>query len=379
MIKRMKFLIIIMVLFLTIPLSVDAKVTCSQIADEVENYNTIVGNMADLDCEEVEDTEIVSKCNKYNTEKALSLSTIFAYNDENTKCDKSALKKIVEENKGKCTNVFGTELKDLANTGLNFFYVIAPFLLLIFGMLDFSKIVVMSDPSTIKESRKKFVRRLISFVLVFFIPVIANFFLNFNILGINYNSNVYSCKSDVIFQLDRWETIYIPQTSTTSNGLSSGSASSILEAAKKLHDEESTWCYYTDKTCGGSLYWNNIEKSVNNPNKVTCCATLVGATLYVAGIFSEEEMNSYNYNYVPTTDSFLASKGWTKITSYDELEAGDIVIMTSYGGEAYGHTQIYAGNGTWYNAGSTKAIQRESPYTDTSYSRSHFMHAYRKP
>lgn len=27
------------------------------------------------------------------------------------------------------------------------------------------------------------------------------------------------------------------------------------------------------------------------------------------------------------------------------------------------HTQIYAGDNTWYNAGSTKAIQRPSPYS----------------
>ncbi len=50
--------------------------------------------------------------------------------------------------------------------------------------------------------------------------------------------------------------------------------------------------------------------------------------------------------------------------------------MTSGGGSGIGHVQIYAGNGTWYNAGSTNAIQRDSPYSGDASSR--FLWAWRK-
>ena len=46
------------------------------------------------------------------------------------------------------------------------------------------------------------------------------------------------------------------------------------------------------------------------------------------------------------------------------LVEGDIVIMgNSSGGRSPAHVQIYAGNGTWYNAGSTNAIQNASSLT----------------
>ena len=47
------------------------------------------------------------------------------------------------------------------------------------------------------------------------------------------------------------------------------------------------------------------------------------------------------------------------------------------GGSAPGHVQIYAGNGTWYNAGSTTAIQRDNPSASDGSAR--FLWAGRKP
>ena len=68
----------------------------------------------------------------------------------------------------------------------------------------------------------------------------------------------------------------------------------------------------------------------------------------------------------------------TEITSYNDLQAGDIVFMTTNSsGSAIGHVQICAGDNQWYNAGSTDAIRRSSPYNDSSYARSHFVTAMR--
>ena len=149
----------------------------------------------------------------------------------------------------------------------------------------------------------------------------------------------------------------------------------ILQAADLVHQQEINWTY----SVGGDLYWNDIEKSLNNPNQVTCCAAYVACVIYKAGLFNEEEMNSFeNYNYCPTLYNDLESAGWQVINSYDELEPGDIVFMNyNNGGGLYDHVQIYAGDGTWYNAGNTEAIQRSSPYSQGSWARSNFYVALR--
>lgn len=153
----------------------------------------------------------------------------------------------------------------------------------------------------------------------------------------------------------------------------SNSGGNVLPAADEVHQDEIDWTYYTN-----GLYWNDIEMSINNPNKETCCATYVSCVLYKAGYFTEDEMNSFNYNECGSLHNFLTSAGWSEISSYDELEAGDIVFMNyNDGGKDYDHVQIYAGDDTWYNAGETSAIQRQSPYNQGDWARSNFFVAVR--
>ena len=141
-------------------------------------------------------------------------------------------------------------------------------------------------------------------------------------------------------------------------------AGNILEAAERIHAiyEEEKWTY----SVGSDLYSGNINLSLNNPNKVTCCATYVSCTLYLSGLVSEEEINSISYNSSTAIYRYLKTLDgrFMEIESFDELEPGDIVFMTSDDvPNGIGHTQIYAGNNTWYNAGSTSSIQRANPYS----------------
>lgn len=148
----------------------------------------------------------------------------------------------------------------------------------------------------------------------------------------------------------------------------------LLETADQVHRDEMSWTYST----GGDLYWNNINMSLNNPNRVTCCATYVSCVIYAAGYATEEQMNSFNYNYCPTLYSYFAGQGWEVINSYDALEPGDIVFMNYHdGGQIYDHVQLYAGNDTWYNAGDTTSIQRNSPFSQGSWARQNFYVALR--
>lgn len=159
---------------------------------------------------------------------------------------------------------------------------------------------------------------------------------------------------------------------------STESAGSLLEAAEIIHTkyEREVWTYSVT-----GLYFGDIKRSMNHPRKITCCATFVSESLYLSGLLSEEEINSFNYNSSSTTYKYLLTlEGrFVEVKSYANVQAGDIVYMSTNtsGPGKIGHTQICAGNQTWYNAGSTKAIQRDSPYRDTSSVRNKFITAIR--
>lgn len=160
-------------------------------------------------------------------------------------------------------------------------------------------------------------------------------------------------------------------------GLSAGDAKGIIEGAEKVHTmyEQQKWSYYTSTN---QLIWRDINKSTNNKTKKTCCATFVGSALLVGGVLTENQINNYNYNSAYGINSLLSANKWIKINSYGSLKAGDIAIMTAPGaGSGPGHVQIYAGNGSWYNAGSTDAIQRANPYAFNAQAR--FLYAWRIP
>ena len=136
----------------------------------------------------------------------------------------------------------------------------------------------------------------------------------------------------------------------------------FLQVADSFHErmETEVWYYYTD-TSSYSLYWNDIEKSVNN-TKATCCATYVGSVIYLSGLKTEEEMNSFNYNECNSMYGYL-SKDWEIITSKEDLVAGDVVFFDYEMDNSLDHVEIYGGEGGWFGAGSTGSIQNAAPST----------------
>ena len=284
--------------------------------------------------------------------------------------------------------------------------IIVPILLIAMSMVQLFKMLTSSDPRD-KKGIKSLTNKFVAAAIVFFLPIIANIVIGLVGEGVNTGGlDVIKCykeSSSTVEVMNRTRTRYIKKETnnkepvkvtfdgkdvadgsdgvnpndretkyknrgSSAGGLASGSAQGIIDGAEKVHTmyEQQGWTY----SVGGDLFWNDIERSTNNPNKVSCCATLIGSALYVGGVLSEQELNSFNYNYVPSFDSYLESHNWIRINNYSDLQAGDIVIMP-------GHVQLYAGNGTWYNAGSTSAIQRDSPYSDDCSGR--FLHAWRIP
>ena len=284
--------------------------------------------------------------------------------------------------------------------------IIVPVLLIAMSMVQLFKMLTSSNPED-KKGIKSLTNKFVAAAIVFFLPIFANIVISLVGEGVNTGGlDVIKCykeSSSTVEVMNRTRTRYIKKETnnkepvkvtfdgkdvadgsdgvnpndreatyknrvSSAGGLASGSAQGIIDGAEKVHTmyEQQGWTY----SVGGDLFWNDIERSTNNPNRVSCCATLIGSALYVGGVLSEQELNSFNYNYVPSVDSYLESHNWIRINNYSDLQAGDIVIMP-------GHVQLYAGNGTWYNAGSTSAIQRDSPYSDDCSGR--FLHAWRIP
>ena len=183
-------------------------------------------------------------------------------------------------------------------------------------------------------------------------------------------------------QLNRFD--YAPDKTITRNPSNEeeiftyiqSSGEGLLAAAEELHKklEDEQWTYSLT-----GLYSNDIVASINHPNKILCCATYVSGVLYMSGYASENEINAINIHSSNSLLNFMRNRGdCIEITSYDDLQAGDIVFMTTdSSGSSIGHVQICAGDNQWYNAGSTDAIRRSSPYNDSSYARRHFVTAMR--
>lgn len=56
--------------------------------------------------------------------------------------------------------------------------ILAPFIIILFGSLDFFKSMVAGDEKAMKTARGKFVKRMIAFVLLIFLPFVVQFIFN---------------------------------------------------------------------------------------------------------------------------------------------------------------------------------------------------------
>ena len=66
--------------------------------------------------------------------------------------------------------------------------IISPFIVVLFGSLDFFKAITAGDEKKIKESKTKFIKRVIAFFLLIFLPFVVQFI--FSNIGPNKSKNV---------------------------------------------------------------------------------------------------------------------------------------------------------------------------------------------
>ncbi len=129
----------------------------------------------------------------------------------------------------------------------------------------------------------------------------------------------------------------------------------IIKTAEKIHKymEDHDYVY-------NGVYASTFEGS--KKYKACVCASFVSWVLIDCGYINT------CYHDCGNLDNLLAANSKferiNKVKKVSQLKAGDILIYEDYWSGGYGrvHTEIYAGNNTIYNAGSTNALQRENPY-----------------
>lgn len=124
---------------------------------------------------------------------------------------------------------------------------------------------------------------------------------------------------------------------------------SILESAEKIHTymEQNNYFYCLD----GRLR-DTFEESKST--KGTCCATFVSWVLRDAGLIDQTRHYVGSEGSDGLNNILENTYHWTRVSA-SQLQPGDVMVYTGR------HIEIYAGNGTIYNAGSDSAVKNAAP------------------
>ena len=78
-----------------------------------------------------------------------------------------------------CQGLLGDDLLDLLAEIFSYVQIAAPILLIVLGSVDFAQAVFSDDKDALKKATSRFVKRAIVCVVIFFVPLILNYLLNF--------------------------------------------------------------------------------------------------------------------------------------------------------------------------------------------------------
>lgn len=198
------------VLFFSYPKIVMAKTSCDVINDEVDNYYNLEEKIEELNCNSSSNYDNLSTCQRYKYEKTDSLQKLFSYYNEGNDCNSESLKSIIDDNDDICSNSLASGIKEFSNSLMTFFYIVAPFLLILFVSLDLVKIVASTGPDDIKKAKSNIFKRATAFILIFLIPAFVNIILNIaSSTRISFSDNNYVCATDINVTLSKKKYKYL--------------------------------------------------------------------------------------------------------------------------------------------------------------------------
>ena len=358
--KNILFLLFIL---LIIPFSLSKvqadSFSCSEIKDKVDKYNEVTSKIESLECSKSTKIATTTECNTLSLEKNMLLVEIFEINDMKTDCDKSLIEPIVKENKNKCSNELSSTINSVASLMLKNFYVVGTLLFIIFGSLDWFKSVVNSDPKDIPKNRKNFLKRSIALVLLYLLPLIINLIFTFLPTHYRLGTDKYVCNAKTYYTqgANTISGYYSKDLITTSPG-GSAKGKAIAEAAKSIKQDAINNGYTWG--CNGGP----VDLQGSSTYKKMCCAEVLGAALYRAGIYDKSGASAYQTASAPGLGNLLKNKGWILITDSKQLQPGDVIFYEKLAKQWEAstvningkdihicHTDIYYGNGKKVSTG----------------------------
>ena len=355
-IKKCFILIFFILLFMPLTLvKADSFATCADVVDAITELDDIDAMYEELDCDNATSNADIHKCNNLRIKKASVLEKIFEYNEEKV-CPSIDLSEIIAKYSDSCSNRFSSEIKEYADKLMRLFFMAAPFILIIFGSLDFFKIIAANDPKEIKKSRTNFIKRLAAFILLLLTPAIVHFL--FSLTPYDMDGNSFVCSQELILS----SKTTVGEISGIYGGNNyGGGGQAIAEAAKEVKEYIKDNGYFY----GYELTWGIPADRLATPeqgNKQFCCATLIRVALYRGGIYTVDETKFIESETAGAVAQALYDKGWTVIWDADKLEPGDVLVYDRPGSSYYstyieghlyhvGHVDIYYGDGKKVSTG----------------------------
>lgn len=358
--KFSRIFIIFMVLFLFSTKTVYASVSCSEIDEEIKNYEFITEELSKIDCTKKTDSSIVNKCNDLYLKKSVSLTNLYRYKEgKNDTCTSQSDKigVILDANKDNCSSVTDGMIEKATNKAMTIFYILAPILVIVFGSLDYTKAVVSSNPDLLKKATNDFIKRLVAMVLLFLSPALVNMIIGLNISDYLLSGDGYTCKTNHI-DLERSFSIeYVApieheieeDNSTRASSNTSSSRSSSRKSSKKgmLAGEHAGFYIRTTKpTMSDSKYY---DPSISNTGQcvwyVRCRSVEILSS--IKGLSESERKKAINT--INTSVGVAAYMFWTKDTykkyfgysnDVKEPREGAIIVFNQAPGHPYGHVAM---------------------------------------
>ncbi len=378
-IKKISIFLFFILLFMPFALvQAEEKATCADVQDAVSKLDDLDSMYSGLNCDSTSNNKDKYECNSIQVQRNVVLEKIFEYNDQNV-CSSIDLSSIIENNGENCSNKFSSQIKTVTDTVMNFFYISAPFILIIFGSLDFFKVIVSNNPEEMKKSRTNFFKRLAAFLLLYITPFFVKFL--FSLTPYDMDGTNYVCAQKIDFSSDRSNGGITGVYGGNNYGIGgSADGQKIAESARELiqyaHDNNYTY------GCPG-LGFNAFTPS--NSGKHICCATLASTAIYKSGV-DDRIAKFASPDWSPALAEYLDKLDWIMIKDKSQLQPGDIVFFLRHGDctiahvRGYepvcaGHVEVYAGDGKTYAAGSTNNIKNVIDYID----RDTFIYGFRVP
>ena len=351
--KRINYLFLMLFLLL-IPVvgHAESKYSCSRVVNEHENYLQYKDEFDSINCDTVSSESDAAKCNELTTKMNSSLQYLYNTVDSHPECINDDIQNTLDDNDTKCKSVYQTDLKDTTSRIMTIFYIIAPFLLILFGSIDLTKIVAANDPEGMKKARSNLTKRTIAFLLIFIVPFFVNLVLSFISNEYKLDGNFYSCETNYYFYQKKYVATYTK------------SKRSMVTTSADWHidwfqgdDRWASHAWYGDSGSVGAAGCGSLATSIvcahylGDDSEKSPCYPLNTADEYYRHAL---QPNLSGYAITTFFNEWHPEVGVTATIRYGSIDLNELDEVLAKGGSmivCYGNDILYNGRYVWTSGG----------------------------